>query len=65
MQRHRTDVLSLLFGGLFTVIGLASLLEQAVPLNLLQAGWALPAAAVVAGVWLMVSGRDPQRGDDP
>jgi cytochrome c-type biogenesis protein CcmH/NrfF len=56
MRRHPLDLLSLLAGVTFTLVGASALLGRPLPLSALQLRWGVPVIAVAAGVWLLVTG---------
>ena len=64
MQRHPLDVISLIFGVLFFVVGLPFLLGR-VDLFTLDLSWAWPLVAIALGAALLItSRRDRSSRDD-
>ena len=61
MARHPADLVSLIFGMLFAVIGVVLLLGR---LDGVRLDWVLPVATVVLGVLLIVLARSIGRESD-
>ena len=60
MKRHRPDALSLLFGGVFTVVGLV-LVGGYPARGSVSLAWAGPAAAIAVAVLVVLSVRRPEK----
>lgn len=61
MERHDLDLLSLILGIAFCVLGLAFLGGHAAPFDLHLLRWAWPVLLIVAGVATLLTTR-PRRG---
>ncbi len=61
MQRHATDVVSLVFGTVFAGVTLVWLLYLSNLIDFDEAGYAGPIVLIVAGVLGLVAGLRPQR----
>ena len=64
MNRHPLDAVSLLFGAVFTAIGLVTLAGPGVPLRWFDPRAVLPLVAVLAGLWLLASTRRRNRDEE-
>jgi hypothetical protein len=58
MNRHRVDLVSLLFGVAFTGLGIGFLTDS-IRLTEIRGDWLMPALAVIAGVSILLSTRRP------
>lgn len=55
MERHPLDLISLGFGVLFALTGLAFLLGDVPLLRVVQLRWLVPLLVLVLGLWLLAS----------
>lgn len=59
MERHGFDAISLLFGALFTVVGL--LLIAGVGIQIVVGSWLAPIVAIMIGIVLLIAAPRPKR----